>query len=309
MSPKINRPKKYYEKLAEQHKISAIRSPVNEKRIDRVSKEEARDINRALTDGLTVGIVAAIFDRDKRVIEKFKRRVQQEIVEKAYLETHHKQKIREIAKEVPSALTLPLRLDSFLDKYVLGKYFVGNSLIEVVETAKPALELQFKAHLYEALLSHLKTGGFADIANKIESWSENSGEILDEFSKLLEVVKKDVENQYNLTPNSGIMLTEDFIESMCLFVIFGSITDPSLCRLISSNIFGHGILIRGLRDRNLSKYEHIYTLLVEKYAISDQAKQILEQFNVLKKTKKIIEDQLNRFSEMERLPGWCDLCR
>ena len=237
---------------------------------------------------------------------------------KPYEETPHKQQMREMADKVAAKMWLPLEFGSFIYERTFGYWFIGNNGFEIniSETGKiePVLDMEeYRGHLYEGLLSHLHTGGFADAVTNIAIWKRESGEILAESQKLFKIIVDDVGEKYSVIFSFDSLeqagFTPDFFKTIHRGAIFGTIPDASQYRLEGCRLrLGVYHIYSASTNADLETYRDAHIELQGKYAETDLAKQIGKQVRKLLKTQENIRNQLEKFKDMERLPGHCQLC-
>lgn len=232
-----------------------------------------------------------------------------------YEETPHKQKMRELAGEVAKRVKLPLAFCRFIQERKPGFWPIGDGfLVYINETGDAELVLDFEGHLYEGLFNHFLTGGFSDVVSNIDDWKEKTGKIMIESHELLNEIKTDIEKDYNISlltcyaEETGF--TTYFLESIYGSVILGiKGTGLSGYDLDVHNLSYYGCLIcSGLPTEDLESCRDTHIKLIEKYMVTDQAKQVGEKVKNIKEIETNIQQRLERFIDMERVPGWCELC-
>lgn len=232
----------------------------------------------------------------------------------AYSETPHRQKMRKLAKDLAVAVCLPLKYASFVDPRIPGDWFIGEMFkINISEAGeiKPVLETESEQDLYEALLNHLRIGGFNDVIENLTSWKHECGEILVEYHQLFDVIWQDASERY------GITSSFDYEEAGFAIEFFDTITASAILGFYKDTLYHveKGILQWGMYkiyygspDDDFEVYKNIHSELIAKYHENDLAKQIEGQFGKLRQTEQYMKNQLIKFSDMEQLPGRCDLC-
>lgn len=245
------------------------------------------------------------------------------VVDKAekmpYQETPHKRKMREMAAKVASTLDLPSAFDSFIVELKPGRLFLRHSRlpINISETGELEVEIRFEGHLYEGLHNHLNTGGFSKVLDQIESWKEEVAGNLLACHKLFTLVKAEVEESYNasipmdyqgqpgFTPWFPITICGDAIEQ-ARGVTY--ITDSWYKYEGSDLRCGAFLIYKGTPDEDLGVYRNAHIALRAKYAEDEQAKERARQRDLLYQIRDKIGQELQKFIDMEHLPGQCELC-
>jgi len=102
-----------------------------------------------------------------------------------------------------------------------------------------------------------------------------------------------------------------FLETICSRSILDISVQVSLYRENNNELrLGSvNLLYSGLPGEDLQSYRDTHIELIRRYAADDLAKQIGKRVKGLRKTEKNIERQLQKFIDMERLPGLCELCQ
>lgn len=263
---------------------------------------------------------------DQRANDKDQQELGQEprATQLLYEETPHKQKMRELAVKVATEVSLPMAFGSFIEERKPGFWFIGKGFpINISEAGEVEVYLEYKGgdlyyereHLYEGLFSHLRVGGFSDVLDKITDWEQKAPKILVESHELLNMIKKDIEKRHNVTVSIDDTVqtgfTPDFLKTVYMSAIFGmkEVDASSWYELRGLNL-RRGVywIYRGLPNEDLETYRDTHIELIGKYVVTDLAKHIGEQSRELREIERNIKQRLERFADMERLPGWCELC-
>jgi hypothetical protein len=72
--------------------------------------------------------------------------------------------------------------------------------------------------------------------------------------------------------------------------------------------FGAWLIYQGAQDEDLKLYEDVHRELRSRCAAWKQTKRIAKQRQELYRTIAEIKERLGQFTDMERLPGHCELC-
>ncbi len=227
--------------------------------------------------------------------------------EKPYEETHHKQKMRELAGSLQREVGLP----HVLDLFVGSSTFVAAVSIDQEEN-----------HLYQGLRRHLESGGFVKVLEQIEDWKVYAKQYLGKCHDLFEMVKGKIpETEIKISrdeeePKPGLIL-DDFCGTVCADAVGRATGSPIQLKYKTERHFlnnelwvlkygGYGIYLT-LNTEELMKCQKMHeNLIVE--CVSDPI--TLKMAN-LKELLTIIGLQISRhlqkFSDMEQIPGQCDL--
>lgn len=259
--------------------------------------------------------LAEKYQRSPRQIERYIAHFSPPKANLTYEETPHKQKMRELAGEVATEIYLPFEFASFIEERIPGDWFIGDGfLININKSGKvrPVMEVEFKYHLYDALLSHLETGGFKEVTEKITDWKRESGEILVASHKLLRMIMQDLGKRSNLLFSFDSLeqagFTLDFFKILHRGAIMGR-NKATPYRLRGCSLWcGVYQIYNGSLDEDLETYRDTHIELMDKYHKTDLAKQIGKQVRKLWENEGIIRSNLRKFGDMERVPGQCDLC-
>lgn len=224
-----------------------------------------------------------------------------------YVETRHKKKMRELARSLQRELGLPHILEIFLRP---GRNTVALSMD------------QEENHLYRGLRSHLKTGGFSEVLYQIREWKDSAGEYLIKCNDLLKIVRGEIPNDVAIVPPDGEakpgLIVDDFCGTICAHVV-GQVTgnpttlgyktkrhslNPDLWVL---RYGAYGVYI-GQTKEELERYQDMHKDLITKYASNPLTRDMPTIWEKLSEIRGQINRQLQIFSDMEHLPGRCELC-
>ena len=237
----------------------------------------------------------------------------------AYEDTPHKQKMRDLAGKMASAIALPAVFDIFRVELKPGSIFLGRGglSVNISETGQPTVGPEFAGHLYKGLCSHLDTGGFSEVLGRIDSWKEAMASNLLACHKLLTMVRGEVEKYYQIAiPVEG--QEQSGFTSWFLITICGdAIEQASGVTYIIDSWYkyeesdlrcGGSSIYKGLPDENLDVYRNNHIALRAKYAAYERVKKIAEQRVKMYQIQDEIRQQLQKFIDMEHVPGQCELC-
>lgn len=238
---------------------------------------------------------------------------------KAYEDTTHKRKTRDLAGKVASAIVLPTVFDIFMVELKPGSIFLGRDglPVNISETGQPKVGFEFSGHLYKGLRSHLDTGGFSEVLSRIDSWKRGMASNLLACHKLLTMVKREVEEIYQVAIPLAYQGQSGFT-MWFLITICGDAIEQArgVTHIIDSWYKYEGsdlrcgafLIYKGVPDENLDVYRNNHVTLRAKYAASEEVKKIAEQRIKLYQIQGKIRQQLQKFIDMEHVPGQCELC-
>lgn len=244
--------------------------------------------------------------------------------ETPYEETPHKQKIRELAGRLKSEIGLPWIGDCFVVDLKPGRFFLGREMFPISIGERKEIEIELRiegdqaiAHLYQGLRSHLKTGHFSEVVVKTDSWKLAAAENLEKCYELITLVRKDVEETYGVSIptqyREQLGLTEWFPLLICADAVqhatgFTWITD-SWYKYDGFDLrCGSYLIYRAVSSQDLEAYKNAHTKMRTEYATNERVRQIAKQREGLRQTAEDIGAMLEKFRDMEHLPGQCELC-
>ena len=251
-----------------------------------------------------------------------------EASQKQYVETSHKQKLREFSEALIDNLHLPYIQDCFIEKLTLNTvYFPKSSIHRFNATLRTneQKEIEFlffepsaeDSMLYkEALYSHLKTGGFKKLLPSIKRWQKEISDNLQKCQGLVNSVSKDLEESYELSIpglDSKCGLTTHFLIDICAVAVEkaknNNIYDKLQYEYEDSRLKLRSHTIYISSDSQISKeYEQIHRTLINRYTKRDLTIQIAKQQMELSSVAETIRQKLHMFNNMEHIPGRCKLC-
>lgn len=292
-----------------------------------------------LRDDLLVEL-AEKYRRSPRQIERYIARFSRPEADLTHEETPHKHKIRELAKTLAREINIP----AFWDKDLLrdlpvefkkGKYSLPIGNVEIGRDR----QIKMKYHdigvgiaapyLVKGLYSHLSTSGLSKFARIMGDKGKLNSLVveIEQYSQallgFLKLIVEDVEEyrvEVNFHDELKPGLTKWFITIVWNDAIqkagghswvddswykpHESITGTNLWQL-RCGAYGIGI---ARSDRTLKTYENWHKKLRAKYAAHRSAGDINYRNQEMGDYAKDIRQRLQEFSDMERLPGRCELC-
>lgn len=247
------------------------------------------------------------------------RRLKSQVQVMAYEDTPHKQKMRDLAGKMASAIALPAVFDIFRVELKPGSVFLGRDElpVNISETGQPTIGLEFAGHLYKGLRSHLDIGGFSEVLSGIDNWKGVMASNLLACHKLLTMVKGEVEKSYQVTIPIEYQGQSGFTPWFLITICGDAIEQAKGVTYIIDSWYkyeesdlrcGGSSIYKGLPDENLDVYRNNHIALRAKYAAYERVKKIAEQRVKLYQIQDKIRQQLQEFIDMEHVPGQCDLC-
>lgn len=319
---------KKIEDRANKFKLRALKSPSDRKRHDPVRQDEQRWIWIASNQlGWSFAKIGSVFDRDprstKRAVETYKT-AEQAAQQKPYEETAHKQKMRDLARNLIDEISLPWIVDSIIVELKPRRFSLdrGGFLISVGQEGEIGVESSIKGkgeidHLHQALRTHLETGGFSQVLDEIGNWANKVANNLLECHIFFTLVKEELEKSYGVSipmKDEGqpgfatwfpITICADAIEQARGSDHFRDF--PYTYEGLNLR-FGAFLVYFGVPNEDLGAIKNAHIKLRAGYAAHLQAQRIAGQRGDLYQTEAEIKQQLENFIDMERLPGQCELC-
>jgi hypothetical protein len=253
--------------------------------------------------------------------------------------TPHKQKMSELAKTLAERINVPSLWDKGLWRdlpidFKPGKYYLPIGEVEIDEGEKIKVNYYnvssdfAELHLIKGLFSHLSTSGLLRFSKlvgdkgKLDELTAKIGQHSQGLLEFLKLIKEDV-GSYRAKMN----LKDEIIPGLTGWFIFTiwkdsidkanghpwihdswykseNIPDTNLLRL---NCGGNTLGI-AISKKTLKTYERRHNELRANYAEHPSAKDINEKNQELCGLSQEIRQRLLEFSDMEHLPGRCELC-
>lgn len=264
------------------------------------------------------------------------------IVRVPYGETPHKQKMRELAKDLRGRISFPSLHDKRLVDYTPVEFRKGEyqTLLGNVSIIWDQIEVGYydvvsgmaDPHLVEGLFSHLRTSGvpeFAEMAGdngRITQWIVKAGLLSGALLRLLRAIVDDV-TTYKARMSLGDELKPGLTRWFATMVWsdafqraggYAWIDDrhwyrPEPPHLGSATGIWQlycGAWVIGIAEspRRLKTYENWHKKARDKYAEHPLAREIALKDEELDDIAQEIRRRLAEFSDMQDLPGRCRLC-
>ena len=258
--------------------------------------------------------------------------------QKLYEETPHKQEIRASAKKLAEGIRLPSLTDNRMwddlpMEFLPGKYFLPIGEIDIGKNKQVSVKYHLDTgittpRLLERLYSHLSTSGFPKFSElvgeqgKLEGWAGEVGQYCKAGLNLLKVIINDVEayraniffgdeTKPGLTKWFPLMVWSDAIQKAGGYSWIRESWYHPPENIAGSNLWrlrcgAYPIGIAKTKTR-LKTYENWHKTLRENYTVSPAVKDINKRHLKLDETATQIKQLFLDFSDMEHLPGSCDL--
>jgi integrase len=256
-------------------------------------------------------------------------------------ETAHRAQMRELAGTMAEGIRFPSPWDKGLLRdlpieFRPGKYYLPIGTVEIKENGKVKVKYPNPGagiaarHLVDGLFDHLGTSGSPKFAELVGDQSKFS-DLTEKFEKyatalinLLKLITAEVkELNTNVNFNDEIVpgLTRWFIITIWEDVISNAggnswISDswykaPKSIPGISLLKLDCGAYTLGMArdEKTLKMFENWHKKLRNKFAKHKSAKEIHAKDQGIIELAQQIRERLQRFSDVEYLPGTCDLCR
>jgi excisionase family DNA binding protein len=247
------------------------------------------------------------------------------ITSKTYQETEHKQKMRELAKQLQSAIALPWIVDSFILDFKPRQLSLGGEKLPIniakdrIIRVQSNLEEEVKpTYLWQGLRNHFQTGGFSDLPDTIGSWRERVENNLLECHNLLQFLRRKLQKTFDTTiPQDDKEEQHGFTVWFPITVLADGVDQVQWStplrefpyRLEASGLrFGAWLIYHGGEDEDFKVYEDAHRKLRSICAKWKQTIRIGEQRRELFRVATEIKERLGQFTDMEHLPGHCELC-
>ncbi len=287
-----------------------------------------------------LGELAGKYHRSARQIERYIAGFSRPEADLRYKETPHKQKIRELAKTLAREINIPTFWDKDLWRdlpveFKEGKYSLPIGEVEIGQDKQIKVKYSdigagvAAPHLVKGLYSHLSTSGLSKFAemvgdkgklNSLVVEIEQYSQALLEFLKLIadEVEGYRVKMSFHDEAKPG--LTKWFIITTWHYVLWSAVgyggIDDSLYKphesILDTGLWQLrcGAYTIGItrNKKTLKTYESQHKKLRLKYAEHPLVKDIAVKYQGLNETVKESSQRLEEFSDIEHLPGHCELC-
>lgn len=278
---------------------------VHHKMIDDQCESYTVDILQQLKVDHELWVSRKLMDSSKEV----------QVMEKPYKETLHKQKIRELARQLQSTIRLPWVGYSFIPELEPGQSTLGRDGFSVSVTRDRTIEVPVS--IETNLWGHLLTGGFSPVLDDIELWKQGVALYLSKCHKVLSFLHRRLERGYRVSiptrDSAQVGFTMYFPITVCADAVEqarGS-THFQYFPYRYENLglrFGAYLIYQGTQDEDLQPYEELHKKLRRICPKWNQVKDVAKTIARLERLGADIGEKLEKFAEMEHLSGRCDLC-
>jgi site-specific recombinase XerD len=257
-----------------------------------------------------------------------------------YDEPPHRRQIRELARATAEGIHLPSTWDKELWRdlpidFQSGKYYLSIGAVEIKEDKQ--LKVKYfdigtgvaAPHLVRGLFSHFSTSGSSKFTELVGEKGKLSGLVFQagQYSQaLLELLKliadeaKGYRTQVDFHGEGKLGLTKwfiisvwnDVIQKACGYSWIDNSWYKPYENVLTTNhwqLRGGGAVIGIAKsERTLKIYETLHKKLILKYAIDPLTKDIATKDQELGIVVQDIKQRLQEFSDMQQIPGHCELC-
>lgn len=264
--------------------------------------------------------------------------VPQTVVEDRSGETPHKQQMRELAKATAEGIRLPsiYGKDLWSDlpfEFRPGKYSLSIGMVEIDENEQIKVSYCLGAgnaepHLVKGLYSHLSTSGLFKFAKlvgdkgKLNSLADEAGRYSQALLKFLKLITDEVkacrevnfhdEAEPGITKWFNFTVWKDAIQKAGGYPWIGDSLykppEPSTPSNLWQLRCGPYIIGIAKSKKTLKIYENWHKNQRVKYAEHPLAQDIDAKYRELTNITLDIRQRLQEFSDMQYLPGHCELC-
>jgi hypothetical protein len=280
------------------------------------------------------------YKRSTRQIERYIARFLRPEADLRYEETHHKRKIRRLAKTLAREINIPTPWDKDLWRdlpveFKEGEYSLSIGNVEIGHDR--AIKVKYHdigagvaaPHLVKGLYSHLDTSGLSKFTEIVSDKGKLNSLVreIERYSQgllaFLKVILDDVGEyrvKVNFRDEAKTGLTRWFIITAWHCVLWSALGNAQ----IDDSLYGPhesvpgtslwqirwgGSVIGIARDRKtLRTYESRHKKLRDTHTENPLTKEIAARYKRLSESAQDIRQRLEEFSDMQRLPGHCQLC-
>jgi integrase/recombinase XerD len=225
-----------------------------------------------------------------------------------YVETPHKQQIRESAKTLMSQIDFPF----------IGDRIKESLTLNLKPTPRQLKRNRFTGNvLLEGLRSHLQTGGYSKVLQDIADFDKEDTDNLVSCRRFIDLIRKEVEKNYQvsipITDNGEKGFTISFVQTVCADAIERARGTNHYkdfrYHFEGLNLkFGAYVIYAGVPGQDLKPYEDIHRDMRENCFSRKQPQDIADQIRNIGEIQVAIRQQLETFTLLERVPGKCILC-
>jgi hypothetical protein len=259
------------------------------------------------------------------------------------IDTPHKQKMRELAGELRSQITLPPIWHTFVPQLKPQRYSYADRwrtypAIEVTPDKRIRAVLSTDSegsmeHLYEGLRRHLETGGFRDVLRDINNWKRGVEQAFQKWHDILKRALDEAAKGHREIPNDAVERNErtgyqvSFFTSACADAIeiakgnappakrrdFRYLRQPLITQDPAKHFWvlmrpGYGSVYVAKTESTAKRHQIQHNTLRTSLSNTEPVKEIVRHIKDLAETEERIRNRLQRFIDMESVPGQCELC-
>ena len=262
-------------------------------------------------------------------------------VPQTYRETAHQTQMRELAKTMMDRIHFPSHSDKELLRdlpveFLPGTYYLPIGTVQIKETGEISIKYHDMGtgiaapHLVKGLFDHLATSGiskFAELAgdrgkfNQLKEKFEQNALAMVNLLKLITDEVKESKIKANFHDEIVPGLTRWFFLTSWHDAISNAGSNPWIndswyktpeniteTNLLKLDCGGYTLGIAKSR-KTIKTFEHWHKQLRNKYAKHQSAKEVHINNREIDTLAQQIRERLEEFSDMQYLPGMCDLCR
>lgn len=237
-------------------------------------------------------------------------------IQKPYVETPHKQMIRELARHFQDTMQLPWVGGCFIPELKPGQVTLSDHGLLVRVTKDKLIEVPL--NIEPNLRGHLLTGGFTKTIDEIELWKQGVEEYLLRCHALLTVVSRRIEKTYGVSiPLEKDSTTNGFLVDFPITICADAVdqarggTHFKYFSYRYENLglrFGAFLIYQGVQNEDVKPYEELHKELRNICAKRKTSKNIAIRLTRINQLNDDIGEQLRKFADLERVCGHCDLC-
>lgn len=297
-----------------------------EKKLDKLGRRCGRikpqDITPLFAGGKGDAEVARILGRQKRTVELYRVRYEQEEIRqfaRLQKKREHLEDIRQKAEELKEKLNFPpLRLLIMPDLSVGETQYFDQDFEGVIEWERDAhggYMLKFDKE-FDSVMEHLRSSGEMDLLKKLEGWRRRGGECIKKCNTVLTSIEGDAQRKFVMAevPETGQRgLLRAF--SWRVFSWALSDTDEEPCHIIADEMDGLCLLhdqggssLAWIRPDEVDAVQSLHLTLRKKYRALPFRNEIVKMRAELDTLKESLTQGLDRFAKEEVVPGKCSLC-
>jgi len=292
--------------------------------------------------------LSAKYDRSSRQIANYIRDAREErkrkipsptlsLVDQKELDQHW-QDLKRLSQRLRTELHLPLVEHSFIEDFgeagshekysseghevlFLWEMMADNGVIRLLGSVEQEVEVR---HLFSSLREHLANSEFSDVLQSLDNRRVKGGEYLSLCNKLYLTVAKEITKRTGTeVPSSidgeGFGVTKQFVLTICVDAVNRAsglpqalnfeYTHELLCKDIYGLRFGASSITLAPSANELGIYEEMHKELRAEYGEVELSKGIAKLSGKVRNLEVIMSSELQRFSLIVPLPGYCELCK